>query len=77
MEEKLKNILAQVLKIDTSIINDTSSPDNIQSWDSFNGLMLVTELEKGFAVKFTIDEVMAVRNVKDIKDSLRQHGVDI
>lgn len=77
METKLYEILSRVLKVDSSMITEDSSPDNIASWDSFNGLMLVTELEKGFNVKFTIEEIMMVKSVKDIKDSLRRHGVKI
>ena len=37
--------------------------------------MLVSELEKNFNVKFIIDEVIAVKNFKDIKDALKKHGV--
>ena len=77
MEQKLLNILSKVLNVDASTITDESSPDNIPTWDSFNGLMLVTELEKGFDVKFTMEEIMLVKNVKDIKESLKVHGVDI
>ena len=75
--ERLKLILSTVLKIDPDQITPESSPENIGSWDSFNGLMLVTELEKGFNVSFTIDEVMAVKSVGDIIESLRKHGVSI
>ena len=75
--DKLKQVLSRVLKVKVDEINDKSSPENISGWDSFNGLMLVTELEKEFQVKFTIDEIIAVNDVKDIKASLRKHGVDI
>ena len=77
MEQKLYGIISDVLKVDASTITDESSPDNIATWDSFNGLMLVTELEKGFNVKFTMEEIMLVKNVKDIKESLNVHGIDI
>ncbi len=77
MEEKLYRILSEVLKVDPSAINEESSPDNIASWDSFNGLIMVTELEKSFNVKFTMEEIMLVRTVRDIKESLRRHGVKI
>lgn len=77
MEKKLLEILSNVLKISPPEITDDSSPDNIPTWDSFNGLMLVTELEKEFKVKFTLEEIMAVRKVADIKASLRKHGIKI
>lgn len=73
--KKLKSILSRILEIEESSINDLSSPDNVESWDSFNALMIVSELEKEFKVRFTMDEVRAVKYVKDIKESLKRHGV--
>ncbi len=73
--EKLRSILARILDIEESSINDQTSSDNVESWDSFNALMMVSELEKKYKVKFTMDEVTAVRCVKDIKESLKKHGV--
>ena len=71
----LRDLLAKVLNVDKEGINDESSPENIDSWDSFNGLMLVSELENNFNVKFTIEEVLAVKKVADIKEALRRHNV--
>ena len=71
----LKELVAKVLDIEKEALNDESSPENIPLWDSFNGLMMVSELENNFNVKFTIDEVVAVRKFKDIKDALKRHGV--
>ena len=73
--QTLKSILAKVLGIAEEQINDQTSPDNVESWDSFNGLMLVSELESNFQVKFTMDEITAVKCVGDIKSALRKHGV--
>ncbi|MBI3034743.1 acyl carrier protein [Candidatus Woesearchaeota archaeon] len=75
--KRLNAILSKVLGIEPDLITDKTSPDNVESWDSFNGLMLVSELEKGFNVKFTMEEVVSVKNVKDIKESLRKHGVKL
>ena len=73
--DKLKKILSKTLGVREKEINDDSSPDNIESWDSFNGLMLVSELENVFKISFTIDEVVNVKNVGDIKKALIKHGV--
>ncbi len=77
MSEKLYEISARVLSISVSDLNDDSSPENIESWDSFNGLVLVDELENHFKVKFTISEITNVKNVSDIKKYLTSHGVDL
>lgn len=76
-ETKLYNLLARVLEVSVENINDQSSPDNIENWDSFNGLMIATDLEKEFDVHFSIEEVVSVKKVADIKQNLRNHAVKI
>lgn len=73
--ETLRELVARVLGIDGEEINDDSSPENISSWDSFNGLMLVLELETNFKVKFSVDDVMDVKNFKDIKGVLKRYNI--
>ena len=68
-------IVAKVFSILESEVNDQSSPENIESWDSFNGLVLVDELETHFKVKFTISEITDVKTVVDIKRHLKNHDV--
>ena len=77
MSEKLYNIISKVFSVPISEINDESSPKTIESWDSFNGLILVDELEGNFNIKFTVSEIIDVKNVKDIKLHLNNHGVDL
>jgi acyl carrier protein len=75
--QQLLALLSRVLGIDISTITDETSPDNTETWDSFNGLMMVSELEREFDVHFTMDEVVAVTCVKDIKEALKKHGIAI
>ena len=68
-------IIAKVFSLPESEINDESSPESIESWDSFNGLVLVDELENHFKIKFSISEITDVKNVADIKRHLKNHNV--
>lgn len=72
----VEEVIAQVLQIDLSDITDASSPNDIENWDSFNGLLLVAELEKTFNVSFSMDEIVVVKNVGDIKSALKRHGIN-
>ena len=54
MTRDIYEIVARVFSIPISQVNDESSPENIESWDSFNGLILVDELENNFNIKFYI-----------------------
>jgi acyl carrier protein len=77
MSKKLYDIISKVFSVQISEINDESGPETIESWDSFNGLILVDELESNFNIKFSISEIIDVKNVKDIKRHLNNHGVDL
>ena len=77
MSKKLYDIISKVFSVQISEINDESSPETIEAWDSFNGLILVDELESNFNIKFTVSEIIDVKNVKDIKRHLNNHGVDL
>jgi len=75
MDDDLITIIAKVFSIPESEVNDNSSPENIESWDSFNGLILVDELENHFKIKFSISEITDVKTVSDIKRHLKNHNV--
>jgi len=74
-KEKLYSLLSNILEIEVSDINEETSPSNTESWDSFNALVMVTELEETFEVSFTMDEVQSVKNVNDIIEILRTYSV--
>ena len=73
--KRLKSVLAKILQIKETEITDDTAPENVETWDSFNGLVIVSALEKEFNVNFTMEEITSVKNVKDIKKCLLKHGV--
>ena len=77
MSKPFYQIVSRVMNIPESQINDDSSPQTIESWDSFNGYVLLTELESEFNISFSIDEVLEIKTIKDIKNYLQKHGVDV
>jgi acyl carrier protein len=72
----LQKTVARVLKIGPSSVKDATSPVNVKRWDSFRGLVLITEIEKAFRVKFSMQEILSVKDVGSIKALLVKHGVD-
>jgi acyl carrier protein len=76
-EEKLKKIIGSVFNIDASSVNNETSPDTVESWDSLNHLNLVLALEEGFDVSFTEEQTVEILNFELIKISLKEQGVDI
>jgi acyl carrier protein len=75
MFNQLYEIIAKVMNVSVSSLVDTMGPESIENWTSFNGYVLLHELETGFDVKFTIDEVMDVKTISDIKRHLKNKGI--
>ena len=63
------------MEIESSELTDESKPEDIENWDSYNGLLLVDKLESEFNVEFTVEEVFDVNSISDIKKHLLNHGV--
>ncbi len=77
MSKKLFNIISRVMEIESSELTDESKPEDIENWDSYNGLLLVDKLESEFNVTFTVEEVFDVHSIADIKKHLLNHGVTL
>ena len=74
-DKKLKTILAKVLLIDESQINDDMSRKTVKDWDSMAHLMLVSEIESAFEVTMDDDDIMEIQTVADIKKTLQKLGI--
>lgn len=75
MSQRLYNLIAKIMNVPVSQVNDESGPESIDSWTSFKGYVLLYELEEEFKTKFTIDEALDVKKVADIKRHLKNHGI--
>ena len=67
MEDRIKDVMAAVFEISITAINDESSPDSIESWDSLKHMNLVVALEEEFGITFTDDEIVEMMNYVLIK----------
>lgn len=75
MKDKLYEIISQVMGIDADQIDEESSPDTIETWDSLSHLNLVMALEQKFSVSLTPEETMEMLSVKLIRMILTERGV--
>ena len=77
MSEKLYNIISKIFSVPITEINDESNPETIESWDSLNLYMLIDDIETEFNVKFTLEEILKIKNVGDFKKLLANHGCEL
>ena len=75
MSEKLYQIISRVFNVDKSIINDETTSENLEEWDSFNFYVLLDEIENEYDIKFDLDETLDIKKIGDIKKIFLKHGV--
>ena len=71
MEDRIKRVMSDVLNIDVSLINNESSPDNIENWDSLKHMNLIVALEEEFSIEFDDEEVVDSMNFALIVNILK------
>ena len=76
MSEKLYRIVSKVFNVDNSKIDDETSPENLEEWDSFNFYVLLDEIENEFNVKFDLDETLEIKKIGDLKKIFQKHGIN-
>jgi acyl carrier protein len=72
----LQHIFSSVLGISEAEVTPTLSPQAVSAWDSLNAIILLTEIEKAFDLKFSYDEAMAVQNFGDVLTLVAARGGD-
>ena len=70
MTKPLFEIISRVMNIPIEKISDSSGPDSIPEWDSFNMFVLLDEIEKEFDVKFSLEETLEIKTVGDFRKRL-------
>ena len=77
MTQKLYEIISRVMNVPISNISDESSTESIETWDSLTMYLLLDEIESEYKIKFSLDEIVNIKTVKDLKKYLQDHGVNL
>ena len=72
MENRIKKVMSDILGIDVALINDDTSQDNINEWDSLKHMNLVVALEEEFEIEFEDEDIENLLNYKLIKITIEE-----
>ena len=67
MENRIKQVMSDVLNVDIADINEDTSPETLEEWDSLKQMNLIVSLEEEFNLEFTDEEIEDLLNFKLIK----------
>jgi acyl carrier protein len=63
---RVQHVFERAFQLDPGSITLESEPDDIPQWDSLGHATLAYSLEQEFDIRFEIDELMALENVREI-----------
>ena len=61
--EKLTTIFRKVFDDETIVLNDQVTANDIGSWDSLSHMLMITQVENAFSIKFSLREINKLKNV--------------
>lgn len=73
---KLEKIVAGVLSVDETLINDASNAKNTPNWDSMRHIELLLAVETAFGIRFSMPEITSMQNLGDMRRLLSEKGVE-
>ena len=63
-KDRIINVMSSVFSVSIDDIDDTASPDTLESWDSINHMNLIIALEEEFLVKLSDEDIIEMINYK-------------
>jgi acyl carrier protein len=67
---RVQEVFRDELELDDLVLNDETTADDVEEWDSLSHVQLVVALEKAFGIKFTSREILSWDNVGDLVDCI-------
>lgn len=72
MEEKLQKIFRETFNKPGLILKNDLDASQVDTWDSFNHINLIINVEEEFNIRFNTEEISLVENVGQFKELIRK-----
>ncbi len=72
MEDKIKEVMLSVFGVEISEIDDNTSSDTLEVWDSLRHMNLIVALEEEFGIEFNDEEIIEMTDYKLIKAIIQE-----
>jgi acyl carrier protein len=72
MEAKLLGIISNIIKVPQDRLSLETSRQDVESWDSFAQLYLISEIEEKFNTVIPIEEISKIHKISDFMKYLKE-----
>lgn len=69
--ERLNEIFQDVFDDDSITVNAETTSEDIEDWDSLEHINLVAAVEQEFGIKFTMAQVVGMKNVGEMVEIIQ------
>lgn len=66
--ETLNEVFQDVFDDESITVNDATTSDDIEDWDSLEHINLIAAVEQEFGMKFSMGQVVTMKNVGEMVD---------
>ena len=63
---KLNEVFRDVFEDDDITVNDQTTADDIEDWDSLEHINLINAVEQEFGIKFNMGQIVSMKNVGEM-----------
>ena len=67
---EIQSIMRDVFDDEHIVINEMSTADDVDGWDSLTHIQLIVTIEKHFKIKFTSKEILSWKNVGEMMEGI-------
>lgn len=68
--KQVQDIFIDILDDDEIVLEDSTTAEDVEGWDSLTHIQLIVAIEKQFKIKFTSKEILSWRNIGEMLDSI-------
>lgn len=70
---KVQETFCDLLNNDDIVLSEEMGPNEVEEWTSLMQAQILTELEHEFGIRFSLMELMSIKNVGNILDAIQKH----
>jgi acyl carrier protein len=68
--KQVNAIFVDILDNESLVLTDSTTANDVEDWDSLTHIHLVVAIEKGFAIRFSSQEIQSWNNIGELVDCI-------
>jgi acyl carrier protein len=69
-EERLREVVAETLGIDSEDVDDETSPQTVAAWTSLNHLTLMSAVEEAFGIQMSMEDMAVAQSYATLRETV-------